>query len=750
MSQTSERPGAADSGPVRSQSLAGGGISAAPSLQGGTATAWTTSDYGAKLYRHHAELLMASAVAPAVSLARDYRTVETKAELGRLGFGRAQQLVPTLLVPVFNERGDVELFQHRPDAPRRNGKGQVKYETPSGAKMVVDVPPAARDRLADPAVPLFVTEGVRKADAAVSAGLCCVALLGVWNWRGSNSDGGKTALAIWESVALKGRTVYITFDSDVMLKKEVNDALVRLGAFLGRRGARVGYIYLPTRDGGKVGLDDYLAGGGKVPDLVLLAKSEPLTPQLDIDEEEPEPPPRRPEPKPRRLDEAVATFRNWLHLEDAGALYTVAGSVVANLAPGDPVWTLVVAPPSTGKTEMLSAVAPLEYVHPVATLTEAALLSGTGAKERARNATGGVLRQVGEFGILLSKDFTSVLAQNRDTRGQVLAALREVYDGSWSRAVGTDGGQVMTWIGKAGFIGGVTPAFDRYHGVVSSLGDRFLMYRLPDADSDKSGKLALAHVGREAEMRKQLADAMTGLITGADLAAVTRPLREDERDRLVKLAGFAARARTAVERDGYTHDVLVIPQAEGPGRLVTALRRLYGGLEAIGVSEEDRWTIVSRVAIHCAPAGRMQAASELLKASAEEKVKTSGVATRAGLATKTASQYLDDLAMLGLAERAKTSEASNAPDLWSASDWLRERWPQDADRDVMPQSKSKREKQYRGDVGLVVADGAHTNEVHPYLTLSPTLAAPTCTARGTWTSCANLNCQTFQACVAAN
>jgi hypothetical protein len=145
-------------------------------------------------------------------------------------------------------------------------------------------------------------------------------------------------------------------------------------------------------------------------------------------------------------------------------------------------------------------------------------------------------------------------------------------------------------------------------------------------------------------------------------------------------------------------------------------------LEAIGVAEPDRWTIVSRVAIHCAPAGRMQAARELLKADRGQQVKTSRVATGAGLATKTASQYLDDLAMLGLAERAKTSEASNAPDLWSASDWLRGRWPGDSDRDVMPQSKSKREKQYRGDVGLVVGDGSPpTDEQDPFLSVSITL-----------------------------
>ncbi len=35
---------------------------------------------------------------------------------------------------------------------------------------------------------LFITEGARKADAAVSKSLCCVDLLGVWNWRRRSDD----------------------------------------------------------------------------------------------------------------------------------------------------------------------------------------------------------------------------------------------------------------------------------------------------------------------------------------------------------------------------------------------------------------------------------------------------------------------------------------------------------------------------------------------------------------------------------
>jgi hypothetical protein len=138
--------------------------------------------------------------------------------------------------------------------------------------MALDVPPAAREWLGDPKRPLFVTEGVRKADAAVSCGLCCIDILGVWNFRGTNEHGGKVVLGDWEYVAFNDRATYLTFDSDVMTKPEVHAALVRLKAFLETRGARVQLIYLPPGpQGGKVGLDDYLAAGHSVDDLLALA-----------------------------------------------------------------------------------------------------------------------------------------------------------------------------------------------------------------------------------------------------------------------------------------------------------------------------------------------------------------------------------------------------------------------------------------------------------------------------------------------
>ena len=200
--------------------------------------------------KHRESLEHGSSIGPEVIAARGYWTAETKAELRSLGFSDVQARVPALVLPVWSGGGEIALYQARPDMPRTSKGKAVKYETPYGSRMAFDVHPHSREMLGDPSCPLWVTEGIKKGDALVSRGCCVVSLLGVWNWRGTNEYGGQTALADWELIALNGRDVYITFDSDVMEKRQVYGALVRLKAFLHQRGAHDRLIYFPAGDGG--------------------------------------------------------------------------------------------------------------------------------------------------------------------------------------------------------------------------------------------------------------------------------------------------------------------------------------------------------------------------------------------------------------------------------------------------------------------------------------------------------------------
>jgi len=142
-------------------------------------------------------------------------------------------------------------------------------------------------------------------------------------------------------------------------------------------------------------------------------------------------------------------------------------------------------------------------------------------KDKAPDAKGGLLREIDDFGIVSLKDFGGILSMNRDSQVAVLAALREIYDGSWDRHVGADGGRSLHWEGKVGLIGGCTPAIDRAYSVMGTLGERFAFYRLPELD--EAGKRAqaekaLAHAGRELEMRRELAEAVLGLFTGLTIS----------------------------------------------------------------------------------------------------------------------------------------------------------------------------------------------------------------------------------------
>lgn len=239
------------------------------------------------LLPQHLAMLHASGLSQEIIAQRGYRSVTKRAELRHLGFGEQQCSVPALLLPIHTAMGDIGGYQSRPDQPRMRKDRVVKYETLNEMRMVLDVHPSVRHLLKNPAAPLFITEGVKKGDALASQGCCAVALLGVWNWRGTNDEGGKLALPDWESIALNGRQIYIVFDSDVAVKPEVHAALSRLKAFLSSHDAHVAVIYLPNGpNGAKVGVDDYLASGHTVDDLIALASPDLLPAPAEGEDDE--------------------------------------------------------------------------------------------------------------------------------------------------------------------------------------------------------------------------------------------------------------------------------------------------------------------------------------------------------------------------------------------------------------------------------------------------------------------------------
>ena len=349
---------------------------------------------------------------------------------------------------------------------------------------------------------------------------------------------------------------------------------------------------------------------------------------------------------PWPLAQTLAAFDEWLLLPNPMPILAVLGAVAANYLPGDPVWLGLIGPPSSAKTEILNSTSALPRVVPAGTLTAAALLSGTPRKQHDKGAKGGLLRQIGNFGIIALKDFGSILSMRPDTKAETLAALREIFDGKWTRLLGTDGGKTLSWEGKLGLIFGATGVIDAHYAVLGAMGDRFLLSRLAPIGKGQF-KRALKHAGAaNGRMRAELAEAVGHLFAGR--STVPRVISDDEADRIDQTISLVVRLRGAIERDRHSRELEAVYGAEGTARIGLMLERLLAGLDVLGVEREQALAVIESVAMDSVPPIRRGAYDIVRK---YRDVETADVAIGMGLPTTTVRRALEDLAAYHLVER---------------------------------------------------------------------------------------------------
>jgi len=353
-----------------------------------------------------------------------------------------------------------------------------------------------------------------------------------------------------------------------------------------------------------------LDAGEKEPHPDLNDRSEPASAS-------PEPAAAQAEPEssipPCTLEQAHATFRKWLGDDyDIGTLDAMLAVAASEKLSGDPAWLLIISGPGNAKTETVQSTSALG-AHIISTIaSEGALLSATSRKERSKAATGGLLRKIGDRGILVVKDFTSILSTDRNTRTSVLAALREIHDGHWVRNVGTDGGRTLTWSGRIVVIGACTTAWDQAHAVIAAMGDRFVLVRSDSSTGRISaGTHAIRNTGVESTMRKELADAVAGLISHIDPAQPCE-VTDEEAEQILLAANIVTLARTGVEID-YRGDIIDAHMPEMPTRFARQLTQVLRGARAIGMSQQEAMALVIRCARDSMPPLRLAILEDIVK-----------------------------------------------------------------------------------------------------------------------------------------
>lgn len=354
--------------------------------------------------------------------------------------------------------------------------------------------------------------------------------------------------------------------------------------------------------------------------------------------------PRRVSKEDMTLQQLDAAFTKWLGIDyDLDAIHLTLAAAAAIRLDGDPVWAMLVSGPGNAKTETVASLRG-SGAHVVSTIaSEGALLSGTSKGERAADASGGLLRQIGETGVLVLKDFTSILSLSPNARPQVLAAFREIYDGHWTRIIGADGGRTLEWQGRIALIAAVTTAWDKHHTVVSEMGDRFVLLRIDSTENRlTSGRRAIANTGSEKAMRTELAAAVNAVLDNVD--SQISGLDNQEGETLLRAANLVTLARTAVWRDNQGN-VIDAHSPEMPTRFAKQLAQVVLGGVAIGMEREA----AMRLAIRCARDSITPLRLAILQDIAENPNSTpSQVRKRIDKPHNTTDRELQALHMLGL------------------------------------------------------------------------------------------------------
>lgn len=345
----------------------------------------------------------------------------------------------------------------------------------------------------------------------------------------------------------------------------------------------------------------------------------------------------------------------------------ILAAVASNMLEGDPLWLLLIGPPSSAKTELLRALGGCSNVSLISSLTPTTLISGMKGTKHP-----GLLFQLKGMVALIVKDFGTIMSLRNEQKAEILSQLREVYDGIYSKAFGT--GKIIKWEGKLGLIGGATPVIDQYSSVQQALGERFVQCRIRSDNRQEVARKARQMAGKETAMRNELKEAYGGFLNQfkeIQGQGINIDLNPDVEEKIINLACLCAQARTAVIRDRYTQAIEVLPEAEGPGRIIKQFTNLGIALALIHQKQcidDDIYRILKRIGRDTLPALRLKMMEVLWQEEAYPGgmggtwLKTKEVANIAKLPTTTARIKLEDLQVMNLVNRDISGQDSGDTD----------------------------------------------------------------------------------------
>ncbi len=291
-----------------------------------------------------------------------------------------------------------------------------------------------------------------------------------------------------------------------------------------------------------------------------------------------------------KLADIREEFEKYMVIRDANIIPIALATVIGNaLIQRDPLWLMVVAPSSGGKSTFLAPLSGIPTIFFCDDLTEKSFLSGYKVKGKEVS----LLKVIGS-GMMCFSDFTAILSKNPLSRNEILGQMRLVYDGKFNKRTGT--GEIA-WQGKIGVLAACTP--DIYYILESarSMGERMAYFWL-DQPTDEE----IIAKQREVNMSsREIADIMHPLYrdyiegikvfvgeNGVPPLSIT-PEQEAE---IAAAATFCVNAKATVHLDYKTGKPDALVSKPGVGRDRKMFQTLLHALQLMEAYETDNLNAV--------------------------------------------------------------------------------------------------------------------------------------------------------------
>lgn len=273
------------------------------------------------------------------------------------------------------------------------------------------------------------------------------------------------------------------------------------------------------------------------------------------------------------LEELEAKANQYMLLEDKNIIYMMSSFLVGNRLPLPPPWVFLVTSSAGGKTKLIQLMESVSGYFDIDDLTSNTLLSGI----KKHDGSASLLHKIQTDGFLVFRDFTTILSKKKEVMGELMAQLRMVYDGKFTKHTGM-GEEIAYKPKKApGLFAGVTTKIYTTSEEWADMGERMIMYRMKQPKHDELGMWILDDEQDETESERELKNAFAEYVNGIEIPLTRKELPKMDHETkvdLVQIAKLAVVSRSPIERLGWKKDRIFKHDQEMIGRLLKQLRTL--------------------------------------------------------------------------------------------------------------------------------------------------------------------------------